>query len=41
MIKKQQLCIKYVICMCHWNRNENPTFEISNDANILRLNLLI
>jgi hypothetical protein len=34
--------IMYKVCyVCHWNRNENPTFEISNDANILRLNSLI
>ena len=38
----QKTTIMYKVCnMCHWNRNENPTFEISNDVNILRLNLLI
>lgn len=32
----------YKVCnICDWSRNANPTFEISNDSHILRLNLLI
>ena len=34
--------IMYKVCnICDWSGNPNPVFELSNNANILRLNLLI
>jgi hypothetical protein len=34
--------IMYKVCnVCNWSGNVNPTFEISNDTRVLKLNSLI